>query len=154
MVIGSLDRKVTLQKTKAAERKLKQERYEKRNKTLSGVSSSSMDLNNECKLKGRMCEHLDLSAPSAIAESGAQRVYSGTPGWGGGRHFFPCLHAEKRNVSQQSTRIDPQNADNVTVTPVVTKFSATARTLDQFGISDRAGAAIVSAELQDVGIIS
>ncbi|GBM88709.1 hypothetical protein AVEN_204005-1 [Araneus ventricosus] len=41
-----------------------------------------------------------------------------------------------------------------TVTPVVTKFSAAARTLDPFGISDRAGAAIVSAALQDVGIIS
>ncbi|GBM77510.1 hypothetical protein AVEN_234710-1 [Araneus ventricosus] len=40
-----------------------------------------------------------------------------------------------------------------TVTPVVTKFSAVARTLDRFGISDRGGAAIVSAELQDVGII-
>ncbi|GBN96424.1 hypothetical protein AVEN_170717-1 [Araneus ventricosus] len=40
------------------------------------------------------------------------------------------------------------------VTPVVTNFSAAARTLDRFGISDRAGAAIVSATLQDVGIIS
>ncbi|GBO16724.1 hypothetical protein AVEN_257468-1 [Araneus ventricosus] len=36
----------------------------------------------------------------------------------------------------------------------VTKFSAVAKTLDRFGFSDRAGAAIVSAALQDVGIIS
>ncbi|GBL99578.1 hypothetical protein AVEN_68840-1 [Araneus ventricosus] len=41
-----------------------------------------------------------------------------------------------------------------TVTPVVTKVLAAVRTLDRFGISDRAGAAIVSAALQDVGIIS
>ncbi|GBN40734.1 hypothetical protein AVEN_219053-1 [Araneus ventricosus] len=41
-----------------------------------------------------------------------------------------------------------------TVTPVVTKVLAAARTLDRFGISDRAGAAIMSAVLQDVGIIS
>ncbi|GBN60310.1 hypothetical protein AVEN_139408-1 [Araneus ventricosus] len=40
------------------------------------------------------------------------------------------------------------------VTPVVTKVLAAVRTLDRFGISDRAGAAIVSAPLQDVGIIS
>ncbi|GBM61625.1 hypothetical protein AVEN_122244-1 [Araneus ventricosus] len=40
------------------------------------------------------------------------------------------------------------------VTPAVTKVSAVSRTLDQFGISYRAGAAIVSAALQDVGIIS
>ncbi|GBM77663.1 hypothetical protein AVEN_226049-1 [Araneus ventricosus] len=40
------------------------------------------------------------------------------------------------------------------VTAEVTKFSAAARTLDRFGISDRASAAIVSATLQDVGIIS
>ncbi|GBL89051.1 hypothetical protein AVEN_255193-1 [Araneus ventricosus] len=118
MVIGSLDWKVTLQKTKAAKRKLKQERYEERNKILTGVSSSSMDLSNECKLKERMCEHLDLSAPSAIIESGAQ------------------------------------NTDDVTVKPVATKLSAVARTLDRFSISDRAGAAIVSAALQYVGIIS
>ncbi|GBO03371.1 hypothetical protein AVEN_182259-1 [Araneus ventricosus] len=39
-------------------------------------------------------------------------------------------------------------------TPVVTKVLAAVRTLDRFGISDRAGAAIVSAALQDVGIIS
>ncbi|GBO18962.1 hypothetical protein AVEN_141743-1 [Araneus ventricosus] len=38
-----------------------------------------------------------------------------------------------------------------TVTPVVTKVLAAVRTLDRFGISDRAG---VSAALQDVGIIS
>ncbi|GBN74152.1 hypothetical protein AVEN_249883-1 [Araneus ventricosus] len=38
--------------------------------------------------------------------------------------------------------------------PVVTKVLAAVRTLDRFGISDRAGAAIVSAALQDVGIIS
>ncbi|GBM43471.1 hypothetical protein AVEN_9432-1 [Araneus ventricosus] len=105
MVIGSLDRKVTFQKTKSAKQKLMQVRYKERNKTLIGVSSSSMDLNNECRLKGHMCENLDLSAPSAIVESGAQ------------------------------------NADDVTVTPVVTKFSAVSRTLDRFGISDRAGAA-------------
>ncbi|GBM70882.1 hypothetical protein AVEN_28451-1 [Araneus ventricosus] len=41
-----------------------------------------------------------------------------------------------------------------TITPVVTKVLAAVRTLDRFGISDRAGAAIVSAALQDVGIIS
>ncbi|GBO07535.1 hypothetical protein AVEN_105756-1 [Araneus ventricosus] len=41
-----------------------------------------------------------------------------------------------------------------TVTPVVTKVLAAVRTLDRFGISDRTGAAIVSAALQDVGIIS
>ncbi|GBO08272.1 hypothetical protein AVEN_263177-1 [Araneus ventricosus] len=40
------------------------------------------------------------------------------------------------------------------VTPVVTKVLAAVRTLDRFGISDRAGAAVVSAALQDVGIIS
>ncbi|GBN37508.1 hypothetical protein AVEN_252639-1 [Araneus ventricosus] len=77
-----------------------------------------MDLNNECKLKGRMCEHLDQSAPSANIESGAQ------------------------------------NTDDVTVTPVVTEFATVARTLDRFGISNRAGAAILSAALQDVAIIS
>ncbi|GBM53353.1 hypothetical protein AVEN_165030-1 [Araneus ventricosus] len=38
--------------------------------------------------------------------------------------------------------------------PVVTKVLAAVRTLDRFGISDRAGAAIVSAALQDVGITS
>ncbi|GBN78069.1 hypothetical protein AVEN_81878-1, partial [Araneus ventricosus] len=38
--------------------------------------------------------------------------------------------------------------------PVVTKVLAAVRTLDRFGISDREGAAIVSAALQDVGIIS
>ncbi|GBO24241.1 hypothetical protein AVEN_212735-1, partial [Araneus ventricosus] len=38
--------------------------------------------------------------------------------------------------------------------PVVKKVLAAVRTLDRFGISDRAGAAIVSAALQDVGIIS
>ncbi|GBM13587.1 hypothetical protein AVEN_123998-1 [Araneus ventricosus] len=36
----------------------------------------------------------------------------------------------------------------------MTKVLAAVRTLDQFGISDRAGAAIVSVALQDVGIIS
>ncbi|GBM55126.1 hypothetical protein AVEN_207016-1 [Araneus ventricosus] len=36
----------------------------------------------------------------------------------------------------------------------MTKVLAAVRTLDQFGISARAGAAIVSAALQDVGIIS
>ncbi|GBN47966.1 hypothetical protein AVEN_84124-1 [Araneus ventricosus] len=41
-----------------------------------------------------------------------------------------------------------------TVTPVVTKVLAAVRTLDRFGISDPAGAAIVSAALQDVGNIS
>ncbi|GBN88056.1 hypothetical protein AVEN_258603-1 [Araneus ventricosus] len=41
-----------------------------------------------------------------------------------------------------------------TVTPVVTKVLVAVRTLDRFGISDGAGAAIVSAALQDVGIIS
>ncbi|GBN14929.1 hypothetical protein AVEN_249821-1 [Araneus ventricosus] len=41
-----------------------------------------------------------------------------------------------------------------TVTPVVTKVLAAIRTLDRFGISDRTGAAIVSAAFQDVGIIS
>ncbi|GBN54137.1 hypothetical protein AVEN_53878-1, partial [Araneus ventricosus] len=40
------------------------------------------------------------------------------------------------------------------VTPVVTKVLAAVRTLDRFGISDRAGTAIVSSALQDVGIIS
>ncbi|GBM51006.1 hypothetical protein AVEN_199772-1 [Araneus ventricosus] len=40
------------------------------------------------------------------------------------------------------------------VTPVVTKVLAAVRTLDRFGISDRAGAAIVSVALQDVRIIS
>ncbi|GBL80449.1 hypothetical protein AVEN_128498-1, partial [Araneus ventricosus] len=41
-----------------------------------------------------------------------------------------------------------------TVTPVVTTVLAAVRTLDRFGISDPAGAAIVSAALQDVGIFS
>ncbi|GBO17326.1 hypothetical protein AVEN_1-1 [Araneus ventricosus] len=77
-----------------------------------------MDLNNECKLKVCMCEHLDLSARSAIVESGAQ------------------------------------NSGDVTVTPAVARFSAAVRTLELFGISDRAGAAIVSAALRYVGIIS
>ncbi|GBM15039.1 hypothetical protein AVEN_266925-1 [Araneus ventricosus] len=36
----------------------------------------------------------------------------------------------------------------------MTKVLAAVRTLDQFGISDRAGAASVSVALQDVGIIS
>ncbi|GBM52342.1 hypothetical protein AVEN_229571-1 [Araneus ventricosus] len=40
------------------------------------------------------------------------------------------------------------------ITPIVTKVLAAVRTLDRFGISDQAGAAIVSAALQDVGIIS
>ncbi|GBM31830.1 hypothetical protein AVEN_56928-1 [Araneus ventricosus] len=31
-----------------------------------------MDLNNQCKLKVCMCEHLDLSALSAIVGNGAQ----------------------------------------------------------------------------------
>ncbi|GBO11828.1 hypothetical protein AVEN_267193-1 [Araneus ventricosus] len=41
-----------------------------------------------------------------------------------------------------------------TVTPIVTKVSAAVRTLDRFVISDRTGTAILSAALQDVGIIS
>ncbi|GBM31902.1 hypothetical protein AVEN_183300-1 [Araneus ventricosus] len=40
------------------------------------------------------------------------------------------------------------------ITPVVTKVLAAVTTLDRFGIYDRAGAAVVSAALQDVGIIS
>ncbi|GBL85629.1 hypothetical protein AVEN_193097-1 [Araneus ventricosus] len=40
------------------------------------------------------------------------------------------------------------------VTLVVTKVLDAVRTLDRFGISDRADAAILSAALQDVGIIS
>ncbi|GBO32284.1 Zinc finger BED domain-containing protein 5 [Araneus ventricosus] len=40
------------------------------------------------------------------------------------------------------------------VTSVVTKVLAAVITLDRFGISDRAGVAIVSAALQDVGITS
>ncbi|GBN07150.1 hypothetical protein AVEN_149609-1 [Araneus ventricosus] len=47
-----------------------------------------------------------------------------------------------------------ENNDDVTVTPVVTNLLAVARALDRFGISDRAGAAIVSASLQYVGIMS
>ncbi|GBM25867.1 hypothetical protein AVEN_151341-1 [Araneus ventricosus] len=42
----------------------------------------------------------------------------------------------------------------IKITPVVTKVLAAVRTLERFGISDRAGAAIVSAALQDVSIIS
>ncbi|GBN35177.1 hypothetical protein AVEN_164176-1 [Araneus ventricosus] len=42
----------------------------------------------------------------------------------------------------------------MSITPVVTKVLAAVRTLDPFGISDRADAAILSAALQDVGIIS
>ncbi|GBM44705.1 hypothetical protein AVEN_54016-1 [Araneus ventricosus] len=38
--------------------------------------------------------------------------------------------------------------------PVVKKVLAAVRTLDRFGIFDRAGAAILSAALQDVDIIS
>ncbi|GBN00065.1 hypothetical protein AVEN_69842-1 [Araneus ventricosus] len=38
--------------------------------------------------------------------------------------------------------------------PTVTTVLATVRTLDLFGISDRAGTAILSTALQDVGIIS
>ncbi|GBM58936.1 hypothetical protein AVEN_58797-1 [Araneus ventricosus] len=41
-----------------------------------------------------------------------------------------------------------------TVTPIVTKVLAAVGTLDRFFISDRAGPAMVSAALQDVGIIS
>ncbi|GBM38120.1 hypothetical protein AVEN_40990-1, partial [Araneus ventricosus] len=41
-----------------------------------------------------------------------------------------------------------------TVTPVVAKVLAAVRTLDRFGISNREGAAIVLAALQDMGIIS
>ncbi|GBL72450.1 hypothetical protein AVEN_115370-1 [Araneus ventricosus] len=41
-----------------------------------------------------------------------------------------------------------------TVTPVVAKVLAAVRTLDRFGISYRADADIMSAALQDVGIIS
>ncbi|GBN91367.1 hypothetical protein AVEN_129185-1, partial [Araneus ventricosus] len=40
------------------------------------------------------------------------------------------------------------------VAPVVTKVLAAVRTLDPFSISDRVGAAIVSAALEDVGVIS
>lgn len=115
MVIGSLDRIVTFQNTKAGKRKFKQERYQERNKTLTTVSSSTMDFNNGCKWKHRICERTDFSA-AVIVESGSQNTED--------------------------------------VTPVVTKFPAVARTLDRFGVSDRAGAAIVSAALQDVGIIS
>ncbi|GBM82313.1 hypothetical protein AVEN_193558-1 [Araneus ventricosus] len=46
------------------------------------------------------------------------------------------------------------SSEAILVTPVVTKVLAAVRTLDRFGISDRAGAGIVSAALQDVGIIS
>ncbi|GBM42766.1 hypothetical protein AVEN_81589-1 [Araneus ventricosus] len=53
--------------------------------------------------------------------------------------------SEKGNISEEK---------KTSVTPVVTKFSAAARTLDRFGISDRTGSAIVSATLQDVGITS
>ncbi|GBM52098.1 hypothetical protein AVEN_235876-1 [Araneus ventricosus] len=55
-----------------------------------------------------------------------------------------------------ANRLKPRKSSigHFLVTPVVTKVLAAVRTLDRFGISDRAGAAIVSAALQDVGIIS
>nr|CAI5833380.1 unnamed protein product [Callosobruchus analis] len=47
-------------------------------------------------------------------------------------------------------------SENVTKRVVRTKgaFSVVARTLDRYGISDRAGAAIVSATLQDISLIN
>ncbi|GBO10275.1 hypothetical protein AVEN_107066-1 [Araneus ventricosus] len=72
---------------------------------------------------------------------------------------FPChSHARQWRVklvteaSSKSEVVRPGIFP--TVTPIVTKVSAAVRTLDRFVISDRTGAAILSAALQDVGIIS
>lgn len=114
MMIGFVDRKVTSQNAKAEERKIKQERYEK--KTLTVASSSTMKTDTDVKRMCRRYEHTVFSASSDIVESETQQIES--------------------------------------LTPEVTTFPAVARTLDRFGVSDRAGAAIVSATLQDVGLIS
>ncbi|GBN73164.1 hypothetical protein AVEN_187567-1 [Araneus ventricosus] len=70
-------------------------------------------------------------------------------------HIFACL---LRKISSRQPNHNVQFIAKVRiglpVTPVVTKVLSAVRTLDRFGISDRAGAAIVSAALQDVGIIS
>ncbi|GBM36907.1 hypothetical protein AVEN_14893-1 [Araneus ventricosus] len=58
------------------------------------------------------------------------------------------------SVQREKAVILPQRFEATRVTPVVTRVLAAVRTLDRFGISDRTGAAIVSAALQDVGIIS
>ncbi|GBM94466.1 hypothetical protein AVEN_274004-1 [Araneus ventricosus] len=65
------------------------------------------------------------------------------------------LHRE--NFSTHEERYIPSKEElcgSLYVTPVVTKVLDAVRTLDRFGISDGAGAAIVSAAFQDVGIIS
>ncbi|GBL78208.1 hypothetical protein AVEN_42774-1 [Araneus ventricosus] len=51
-------------------------------------------------------------------------------------------------------RVPDSKARRLLRLPVVAKVLAAVRTLDRFGISDRADAAIVSAALQDVSIIS
>ncbi|GBN99141.1 hypothetical protein AVEN_182574-1 [Araneus ventricosus] len=70
------------------------------------------------------------------------RVYP--PSWNELRFILPPL--QKSEVALHG--IFP------TVTPVVTKVLAAVRTLARFGISDRAGAVIVSAAVQNEGIIS
>ncbi|GBL67496.1 hypothetical protein AVEN_217829-1 [Araneus ventricosus] len=79
--------------------------------------------------------------------------------WSGNSNAADVINQAMRDEPRLEVTV-PHESDVVlhgifpTVTPVVTKVLAAVRTLDRFGISDRAGAAIVSAALQDVGIVS
>lgn len=72
----------------------------------------------------------------------------------------PITSSNVKNVSQTENQVSqnstPQILSNTTViNSTSTKvFSVVASTLDRYGVSDRVGAAIVSATLQDIGLKS
>jgi hypothetical protein len=72
----------------------------------------------------------------------------------------PITSSNVKNVSQTENQVSqnstPQILSNTTViNSTSTKvFPVVARTLDRYGVSDRVGAAIVSATLQDIGLIT
>ncbi|KAJ8930679.1 hypothetical protein NQ314_016493 [Rhamnusium bicolor] len=55
--------------------------------------------------------------------------------------------------NNQISEETPTPSTSIITSTITNPFSAVARTLDRYGISDRAGAAIISATLQDIGII-
>lgn len=82
-------------------------------------------------------------------------------------HFLESAQEEDALMPQQSTESlsvpefssrepleEPQRVDMQENNQRLTSLSAIAKTLDRFGISDRAAAAIVSATLQDAGLIT
>ncbi|GBN90562.1 Urocanate hydratase, partial [Araneus ventricosus] len=72
--------------------------------------------------------------------------------WSGNNNAADVINQAMRDEPRLEVTVPHEVLDDFT--PVVTKVLAAVRTLDRFGISDRAGAVIVSAALQDVGIVS